>query len=129
MDKINNLSNKKKAQLYRDNYKNWKEYGLENNGFFIIFNGILEHKKLKKISGNALRLYIYLGIYSKNMTGEVWHSNQRIAEYFGKSERTIRGWMKELEDINLIKRMRLEYDGEPHVFLQPYDQGKTRKKD
>ncbi|MCU7757198.1 helix-turn-helix domain-containing protein [Bacillus cereus] len=126
MNQFQGLSNKKKAKLYKDNYKKWKEYSLNENGFFIIFSGFVEENKLKKISGNALKLYIYLGMYSKNMTGEVWHSTKTIANYFGKSERTIRGWMKELEDQHLIKRMRLEFDGQPHVFLQPYNAGNSR---
>ncbi|HDR7361514.1 TPA: helix-turn-helix domain-containing protein [Bacillus toyonensis] len=127
MNEFQGLSNKRKAKLYKENYKKWKEYSLNENGFFIIFSGFVEENKLKKISGNALKLYIYLGMYSKNMTGEVWHSNKTISNYFGKSERTIRGWMKELEDQHLIKRMRLEFDGQPHVFLQPYNAGESRK--
>ena len=127
MSEFQGLSNKTKAKLHKENYKKWKEYSLEENGFFVIFSGFVEENKLKKISGNALRLYIYLGVYSRNMTGEVWHSNKKISKYFGKSERTIRGWMKELEDQHLIKRMRLEFDGQPHVFLQPYNAGESRK--
>ncbi|PFN04674.1 helix-turn-helix domain-containing protein [Bacillus cereus] len=127
MNEFQGLSNKRKAKLYKGNYKKWKEYSLNENGFFVIFSGFVEENKLKKISGNALKLYIYLGMYSKNMTGEVWHSTTTIAAYFGKSERTIRGWMKELEDQHLIKRMRLEFDGHPHVFLQPYNAGDSRK--
>ncbi|WP_420685972.1 helix-turn-helix domain-containing protein [Bacillus cereus] len=127
MNEFQGLSNKRKAKLYKENYKKWKEYSLNENGFFVIFSGFVEENKLKKISGNALKLYIYLGMYSKNMTGEVWHSTTTISTYFGKSERTIRGWMKELEDQHLIKRMRLEFDGQPHVFLQPYNAGDSRK--
>lgn len=127
MNEFQGLSNKRKAKLYKENHKKWKEYSLNENGFFVIFSGFVEENKLKKISGNALKLYIYLGMYSKNMTGEVWHSTTTISTYFGKSERTIRGWMKELEDQHLIKRMRLEFDGQPHVFLQPYNAGDSRK--
>lgn len=122
------LSNPEKAKLYRSNYEIWKKHSLETNGYFVIFNGLIESEKLKKISGNALKLYIYLGIHSKNFTGEVWHSNKTISKYFGKSERTVRDWMKELEDLNLIRRMRLKYNGEPHVFLQPYESGDLRQK-
>lgn len=123
MNSFKNLNNKEKAMLFKDNYKYWKEMSLENNGYFVIFNGFMESEKLKKISGNALKLYIYLGLNSKNYTGEVWHSNKKIAKYFGRSERTIRDWMKELEDLNLIKRMQLEFNGNSYTFLQPYDAG------
>ena len=120
------LTNANKAELYKKNYSIWKASSLESYGYFIIFSGFIENDKLKIISGNALKLYIYLGMHAKNHTGEVWHSNKRIAKYFGKSERTIRTWMKELEDLNLIKRMQLEYNGEAHTYLQPYESIKKR---
>lgn len=120
---IKKYSNKDKAVIYKKNYEFWKKEGLDNYGYFIIFNGFITSNKLVNINGNALKLYIYLGMYSKNMTGEVWHSNYKIAKYFNKSERTIRNWMRELEDLNLIKRMQLEFNGESHTFLQTYDRG------
>lgn len=115
------LRNSEKSLIMRNNYKRWKYDGLNKAGYFIIFQGFLETGKLKDISGNALKLYIYLGINSNNFEGIVWHSNERIAKYFGKSERTIRKWMKELEDMNLLKRMRLKYDGNTYTYLQPYE--------
>lgn len=118
---MNRLKNKEKALLMRSKYKFWKYDALDQSAYFIIFQGFLESGKLKDISGNALKLYIYLGINSNNYEGVVWHSNKKISEYFGKSERTIRTWMKELEDMNLIKRMRLEYDGIVYTYLQPYE--------
>lgn len=115
------LKNSEKSLIMRNNYKRWKFDGLNEAGYFIIFQGFLETGKLKDISGNALKLYIYLGINSNNFEGIVWHSNERISKYFGKSERTIRTWMKELEDMNLLKRMRLKYDGNVYTYLQPYE--------
>lgn len=114
------MTNKELAKKLRSTYELWKKDSLNNSGYFIIFNGFVENKKLENISGNALKLYIYLGVYANNNTGEVWHSNKTIAKYFHKSERTIRLWIQELEGLNLIRRMQLEYNGEPHVFLQPY---------
>lgn len=128
-NKFNKLTNKSKATLHKNNYKSWKKRSLDENGFFIIFNGFVESHLLTKISGNALKLYIYLGIHSQNTTGEVWHSNKTIAKYFDRSERTIRGWMLELEEIHLIKRMRLVYDGEVRTYLQPYVPGEKREKE
>lgn len=125
---LNRISNKQYADLLKKNYKEWKKEGLSKGGYFIIFNGFLAKNKLKNISGNALKLYIYLGLNSKNMTGEVWHSNKSIAKYFGKSERTIRNWMKELEDMHLIKRIQLEYSGVAHTFLQPYELDENKRK-
>lgn len=114
------LKNRDKSLLMRNNYKIWKYNALSESAYFIIFQGFLETNILKEISGNALKLYIYLGINSNNYEGIVWHSNKKIASYFDKSERTIRTWMKELEDLKLIKRMRLDYDGIVYTYLQPY---------
>ena len=105
--KIFNLSNREKAVHYRNNYSAWKKYSLDSKGYFIIFNGFLERRILKNITGNSLKLYIFLGIHSNNETGESYYSIESMAKYFGKSERTINNWINELEKLNLIKRMRL----------------------
>lgn len=124
---INWEPNSIKAEKIKNNYKSWKLEALDESGYFIIFQGFVENGLLNKISGNALKLYLYLGMNSNNFNGVVWHSNKRIAEFFGKSERTIRTWMKELEDLNLITRMRVHYDGMVYTYLKPY-QYKSYKK-
>lgn len=116
-----NKRNSEKAYIYRETYRKWKFSSLEKCGYFVIFQGFKETDLLKDISGNSLRLYVYLGLYANNYEGVVWHSNERIAKYFDKSERTIRGWMKELEDVGLIKRMRLDYDGRVYTYLKGYE--------
>lgn len=114
-------TNKDIAQSLRISYGLWKGDSLEKKvGYFVIFNGFVENGKLKSMSGNALKLYIYLGVYANNKSGEVWHSNRTIAKYFNKSERTIRLWFQELESLNLVRKMQIDYDGESHMFLQPY---------
>lgn len=115
------IPNKDLSKLMKKNYEIWKQNGLANNGYFIIFDGFLENNKLRNISGGALKLYIYLGLNAKNMTGEVWHSIPRIAKYFGKSERTINNWIAELEKLNLIKRMQMEVNGVSYTYIQPYE--------
>lgn len=112
--------NNVKSQKLKDTYTHWKLEALDECGYFIIFQGFVETGLLNKISGNALKLYLYLGMNSNNFSGVVWHSNKRIANFFGKSERTIRTWMKELEDLNLITRMRAHYDGMIYTYLIPY---------
>lgn len=116
----NKMNNKELAHSLKKNYSIWKKDSLDSKGYFIIFNGFRDTNKLKTISGNALKLYIYLGFYSNNTTGEVWHGNKRISVYFHRSERTIRSWMQELESLNLVKRIQLEFNKESHTFLQPY---------
>ena len=115
----NKISNKYLSKRFKENHSAWKVYCLKSENYFIIFNKF-QDQKLKNINGNSLKLYIYLGINSDTYTGEVWHSTKTIAQYFNKSERTIRTWMKGLEDLNLIYRMQLILDEESHTFLQPY---------
>lgn len=119
--KFSNLSNIKKSKHYITNYNIWRISNKQNQkGFFIIYNDFKEKNLLKNITGNALKLYIFLGINSKNNTGESWYTIESISLYFGKSKRTINYWMKELEDLNLIKRMQLKIDNPSHTYLQPY---------
>ena len=116
------LSKKKlQARLDRSNYQYWKKNNLGSSGYFVIFKGFQANGYLKKISGNSLKLYIYLGIHSNNSTGESFHSVERIAKYFGRSERTIYNWLNELLDLKLIRRAQLELNGPAHTFMQPYD--------
>lgn len=121
------ISNGLIAKMSKENYKVWKDNSLENAGYFVIFNGFLEQKMLKKISGNALKLYVFLGIKSDNYTGESFFSIQSIAKYFGKSERTISNWIAELEELKLIKRVQLKHNEVSHTFLQPYFSGRVRE--
>lgn len=114
-------SNWDKIETLQDNYREWKLDSMDTSSYFLIFTGFLNNEILKKISGNALKLYIYLGINSNNFSGTVWHSNKKIAEYFGKNERTIRTWMKELEDNKLILRIRESYNGKVFTMLLPYN--------
>lgn len=120
MSKFNSLSNKNKVKYYKQNYSIWKQYNLDETGFFIIFNTFKTKNILKNISGNALKLYIFLGIHSKNDTGELWITIDTISRYFNKTPRTISNWISELEQLNLIRRMQLEVNGPSYTCLQPY---------
>lgn len=115
------------AKRSRNNYKYWKQSSLDNAGFFVLFNGFLDNDILKKISGNALKLYMFLGIKSDNFTGESHYSIKTMAKYFGKSERTINNWISELEKLNLIRRVQFQHNKVSHTFLQPYMAGRPRK--
>ena len=127
-NRIKKLPNKVLAELQRKNYAAWKQDSLNNTGFFVIFNGFLDNNYLNKISGNALKLYIFLGIKADNTTGESYYSIQSMAKYFGKSERTINNWIQELEKHHLIKRMQFEKNKVSHTFLQTYQAGAKKKK-
>lgn len=115
------LTNSQKAEIYRSEFEEFKRYSLSEVGYFPIFSSFKKSKLLKKMSGNALKLYIFLGLSTDNWGGETWVSQETIAEYFGKrSTRTIRYWVEELEALGLIVTMQMEKNGVNHTFLRPY---------
>jgi DNA-binding transcriptional ArsR family regulator len=114
------LPKNRKADLNRAEYGPWKRTALNRFGFFPVFQPFKESFLLKELSGNALRLYLYLGFMSDNETGETWVSIETMAAYFDKSKRTISDWLKELEKAELIERLQLKPNGVAHTFLRPY---------
>lgn len=122
-----NMSNKQKAEIMKKNYSIWKENSINESGFFVLFNGFVDSGLLRKINGNALKLYIFFGVKSDNSTGESFYSISSLAKYFKKSEKTISNWIKELERLNLICRLQLNYNQVSHTFLQTYPAGRRKK--
>ncbi|MHA4202327.1 helix-turn-helix domain-containing protein [Bacillus cereus] len=118
--KFNELPNHVKAKMYKKNYKRWKEFSLDNIGYFPVFQTFKEDYFLRHLSGNAVKLYIYIGLKSGNKSGETWVTIDTMCKYFQKSPRTISNWIQELEDHKLIKRLQLQYNEPSHTFLQPY---------
>lgn len=117
---MENLPNNRQAQLLREEYGRWKKNAFNRFGFFPIFQPLRESFLLQKLSGNAIKLYVYFGLMSANETGETWVSIETLSKYFKKSPRTISNWLKELEDSDLIERFQLEKDGVAHTFIKPY---------
>lgn len=120
MEMMTNLSKNRRAEILRKDYGIWKKEAFNRFGFFPVFQPLKESFLLKELSGNAIKLYVYLGLVSANETGESWVSIETIAKYFEKSERTISYWLKELEESDLIERFQLEKDGVSHTFIKPY---------
>lgn len=118
--KFKDLPNVRKKEILQNNYSVWKKEMLKTEGYFPVFQPFKEKRVLKDISGNALKLYIYLGLQSKNETGETWVTIETISNYFEKSPRTISNWIKELEKNELITRFQLEINGPAYTFLRPY---------
>lgn len=119
--KFTELSNSKKSKIYMKNYSKWRiDQKEKHTGFFMIYTDFKDKSILKNINGNSLRLYIFLGLNSKNETGESWYTIESLAKYFGKSPRTIGYWLEDLERLNLIKRMQLKPNSPSHTYLQPY---------
>lgn len=106
-------------KVYRDSYATWRSMNSETKkGFFPVFRDFLPH--LARLSGGAVKLYLYLGLHAGNQSGECWPSVKRMASHFRKSERTIYLWLAELENARLIYRDQASREDAAHTFLLPY---------
>lgn len=114
------IPNYRKAEILEKNYMNWKKSSLQFSGYFPIFSEFKEGYYLKNLSGNAVKLYLYLGLRTGNEDGKTWVSIETMASYFGKSKRTISDWLKELEKYNLVERMQMSPNDVSYTFLLPY---------
>ena len=111
--------NKRFAEL-RQNHELWKSNLMEMNKPFFMIPTDFSTLFLKDISGGALKLYIFLGIYSKYRSGESWYTNEQIGTFFDKDPRTVTKWFKELEDLGLIFRAQKGINMKANTFLLPY---------
>lgn len=109
-----------KSKIYINQFETWKKSRMQEPGWFPIFSEFKENNLLNKLSGNSIKLYIFLGIQSKNTTGESWYSLKTIAKYFGRSERTISNWLEELKKYELIERIQPSRTTTSVTFLKPY---------
>lgn len=102
-----------------NDYLIWKTDNINNKTpFFPVYSSF--KNKIQDLSPGAISLYIYLGLHSKNKTGESYHSINTIATFFGKSTRTISSWFKELEENGLITRRQNKFNGVSITYLKPY---------
>ena len=124
---MSKIPREKQGSYLNKRYSEWKEISFDNSGFFPIFSPFKDEYILKKLSGNAVKLYVYLGLMSGNETGETWVSIESISNYFQKSERTISNWISELENAKLIARFQLKKDGVAHTYLLPYGLDKEKR--
>ncbi|MCU7558610.1 helix-turn-helix domain-containing protein [Macrococcus capreoli] len=109
----------KKEEQFMNEYLAWKTNNINNkSGFFPIYNDFLNH--LNNLSPGAVSLYLYFGINSKNMTGESFHSIEKISDYFDRTPRTITNWINELEEYGLIERKQKGYNKVAVTYLKPY---------
>ncbi len=67
-----------------------------------------------------MKAYIYFGMHANNSTGECWHSNERMCEFFEVDIRTMKKWVAELEERNLIRRVQVGYKRAANTFIIPY---------
>lgn len=107
------------AERLMNDYLIWKTDNINKKvGFFPVYSNFKEH--MRELSPGAISLYLYFGIHSKNKTGESYHSIETIADFFGKSSRTISSWIKELEENQLIVRRQNKIRGVSTTYLRPY---------
>ncbi|MEX3922278.1 helix-turn-helix domain-containing protein [Paraburkholderia sp. BR10872] len=108
-----------KASILKKEYTDWREanfYG--QTGFFPVFKDMSLY--LPYLSPGATTLYLYIGLHSNNITGECFHSLEKMSTYYNKSIRTISNWVKELEEIGLIERLQLDMNAVAHTYLKPF---------
>lgn len=106
------------SELIMYEYKLWKEYLQNNNsGFFMLYNDF--KKFLPEISTGALKLYLFYGFHSKNLTGESWYSIDTIANHLDTTPRSINTWNSELEKLGLIYRS-ADNKSSKTTYLVPY---------
>ena len=111
------------AEELKVQFKNWKEGRIEDKvGFFPIWNDFKEYLSYNSgLSGGALRLYLFLGLVSKNKTGESFYSVKRLASELECSKRSIHKWLKELKSKELIDRVASEsMNSVTFTILLPY---------
>jgi hypothetical protein len=104
---------------YRYLHSKWREWAKENKiGFFPVFEGFLPY--LQKLSPHAVRLYLYLGAFVNNVTGECTVSLETMASFFECEKRTVQKWLKELTDHKLLARVQPEFQKPTVTFVLPY---------
>ena len=123
------ISNTTRAKVLEKNFRTWKKASLDYSGFFPIFSEFKEGYYLKNLSGNAVKLYLYLGLRTGNEDGKTWVSIETIANYFGKSKRSISTWLTELENHQLVERMQMSPNDVSYTFLLPYGLDVSHTKD
>jgi predicted transcriptional regulator len=102
--KIAGLSKGEKSvsQLYKQNYRDWRQFRKKTNDNYFILPTELE----KYLPNNkAINLYLYYCFKAKNEGGDSWHSVNTIAESLGVTPKTVNTWNKTLVDLGMIARL------------------------
>lgn len=101
-------------------HKSWRNWTKENRkGFFAVFSP--EFSAIaKNISGNAIKLYLFLGANMDNQGGYTLISVETMAEHFETNPRTVHNWLKELKENRLILRVQPGFKQATFTFLLPY---------
>jgi DNA-binding MarR family transcriptional regulator len=99
-------------------YRHWK-VGTVAEDWFSLYQPLISYI-LPKVSGNALRVYLYFVIRADVSTGEIrQYSVKDIASHLERSERAVNGWIKELQDCGLIERLQTTPNSQAYTYLLP----------
>lgn len=89
-------------QLYKQNYRDWRQFRKNINDSYFILPTELE----KYLPNNkAINLYLYYCFKAKNEGGDSWHSVSTIAESLGVTAKTVNTWNNTLVDLGMIARL------------------------
>lgn len=119
--KVNSVKDVEMNKI-RNKHRHWKRVTREKKSPFFIVYKDFQDEHLRDISGGALKLYLYFGFHANNNTGECWHSTETIAQFFKNDERTVKRWIQELEERQLIIRIQKGFKWIANTFLVPYGQ-------
>ena len=106
----------KRRQELREQYCSWTENHQQRGTRAFPIYEYFHAEQLADLSGGALKLYIYLGLYSDPMTGECTQTTEVIAETLGVEPYTVKKWLNELKGKGLVEKIR----GTSYTFLLPY---------
>lgn len=101
-------------------HREWKQWAFKyKRGFFPIFTPDFM-KKFKDVSGNALKLYLYLGTYINNQDGYALVGIETISKDLKATKRTVHNWFQELREHRLVIRIQPGYKQPTFTCLLPY---------
>lgn len=101
-------------------HKEWRQWCFQNKkGFFPVFTPEFVDK-FKEVSGNALRLYLYLGAHINNREGYTLLAIETIAKEYKATKRTVHNWFQELRDNRLLLRIQPGFKQPTYTYLLPY---------
>ncbi|WP_145153914.1 helix-turn-helix domain-containing protein [Paenibacillus xylanexedens] len=101
-------------------HRNWRDWTKNSRkGFFPVFTPDFSAIS-KDVSGNAIKLYLFLGANSDNQAGYTLISVETMAQHFETNTRTVHNWLKELKDNKMILRVQPGFKQATFTFLLPY---------
>ncbi|PLR94835.1 helix-turn-helix domain-containing protein [Bacillus sp. T33-2] len=123
---------KQKMAEHAKKFYEHKKKGLKNAeqkgngvGYLILFNGIEDILLDRAINNACLRFYIFLLKNMDHEKGYLFHSNKKLAEMYGVSERQVKNYLKELSEHGLIERL-IRNDNSAITLIKPIEHRSKR---